>query len=246
MFEASLVESTSILHTRNRWPALLSFALQATLVTALILIPLTHPEIVPLHTPRISLVAPRFFPTQPPPIVQPVRLQTASVSSTPAAPTQAARIPHQAFNSDAQTVDTPALAVGMNLGLANPSPLSSLTGTAPTGARVAIAATGSPAATSTAAPLAVSRGVIAGHLLAPIQPQYPPIARSSRTEGTVIVQAIISKSGRIESAHVVSGPELLQTAALQAVRDARYRPFLLNDQPTEVETTISIVFQLHN
>jgi protein TonB len=81
-------------------------------------------------------------------------------------------------------------------------------------------------------------------LLAPIAPQYPAIARISHTQGTVIVQAIISKTGHIESAHVVSGPMVLQAAALQAVRDARYRPFLLNSQPTEVETTISINFRL--
>jgi protein TonB len=60
----------------------------------------------------------------------------------------------------------------------------------------------------------------------------------------VVVQAIISKSGKIESAQVVSGPAMLQASALQAVRAARYRPFLLNGQPTEVLTTISIVFRL--
>ncbi len=81
-------------------------------------------------------------------------------------------------------------------------------------------------------------------LLAPIAPQYPTIARISRTQGTVVVEAIISKTGQIESAHVVSGPMVLQAAALQAVRDARYRPFLLNNQPTEVSTTISINFRL--
>ena len=78
----------------------------------------------------------------------------------------------------------------------------------------------------------------------PIRPEYPAIARLSRTEGTVVVVAVISKSGKIERARVVSGPPLLQGAALQAVREARYRPFLLNGLPTEVETTVSIVFRL--
>jgi len=90
----------------------------------------------------------------------------------------------------------------------------------------------------------VSTGVMAGQLLQPIRPEYPMIARLSRTEGTVVVQAVISKSGRIESARVVSGPGVLQAAALQAVREARYRPFLLNGLPTEVETTVSINFRL--
>jgi len=63
-------------------------------------------------------------------------------------------------------------------------------------------------------------------------------------QGTVVVEAIISKSGVIESAHVTSGPVMLQSSALEAVRRARYRPFLLNGEPTEVATTISITFHL--
>ena len=85
---------------------------------------------------------------------------------------------------------------------------------------------------------------MAGALLGPIQPEYPMIAKISHTEGTVVVQAVISKSGTIESAHVVSGPAVLQGAALQAVKAARYRPYLLNGLPTEVETTVSIVFRM--
>jgi protein TonB len=73
---------------------------------------------------------------------------------------------------------------------------------------------------------------------------YPPIAISTRTEGVVVVEAIISKSGHIESAHATSGPELLRNAALEAIRNARYSPYLLNGQPTEVETTITVNFKL--
>ena len=81
-------------------------------------------------------------------------------------------------------------------------------------------------------------------LLEPIRPEYPQIAKITRTEGIVIVQAVISKTGTIESAHVVSGPAMLQGAALAAVRSAHYKPYLLNDQPTEVETTFSISFKI--
>jgi protein TonB len=95
-------------------------------------------------------------------------------------------------------------------------------------------------------PTRISQGVSAGLLIAPIQPLYPPIAIAAHQQGTVMVQAIISKSGQIESAHVLSGPTMLQGAALDAVRRARYRPFLLNNEPTEVETTISINFHLGN
>ncbi len=90
----------------------------------------------------------------------------------------------------------------------------------------------------------ISGGVTAGLLLAPIRPEYPIIARTTRTQGTVVIQAIIARDGRIESAYVLSGPPLLQAAALDAVRSARYHPYLLNGQPTEVETTISIIFHI--
>jgi protein TonB len=70
------------------------------------------------------------------------------------------------------------------------------------------------------------------------------MARITHTEGTVVVDAIISRGGTIESAHVLSGPPMLQAAALAAVRQARYRPFLLNGQPTEVQTTITINFRM--
>jgi protein TonB len=81
-------------------------------------------------------------------------------------------------------------------------------------------------------------------LIAPIQPVYPQIARAAGIQGTVVIQAIISKTGQIESARVLSGSPMLQGAALNALRAARYRPYLLNNQPTEVETTISIHFIL--
>jgi protein TonB len=64
-------------------------------------------------------------------------------------------------------------------------------------------------------------------------------------EGTVIIHAIISKDGHIESANAVSGPPMLQGSALEAVRAARYRPYLLTGLPTEVDTTFSIVFRLN-
>jgi protein TonB len=81
-------------------------------------------------------------------------------------------------------------------------------------------------------------------LLTPIQPVYPPIAKAVRLEGTVVLEAVISKAGRIESLHVVSGPDMLRRAALDAVAVARYRPYLLSGEPTDVQTTITVVFRL--
>jgi protein TonB len=92
--------------------------------------------------------------------------------------------------------------------------------------------------------LTLSSGVTAGNLIAPIRPEYPFIAKAAHVEGTVVIDAIISRSGSIESTRVLSGPPMLQAAALTAVRQARYRPFLLNGQPTEVQTTITINFRM--
>jgi protein TonB len=92
----------------------------------------------------------------------------------------------------------------------------------------------------------VSGGVTAGLLLAPIEPVYPPIARAVGVQGAVVMDAVISKAGRIESLHVTSGPALLRQAAMTAVEAARYRPYLLSGEPTDVQTTITIVFLLGN
>jgi protein TonB len=235
MFQESLVESTSLLRGRSRWPAVISFALQATIATTLIVLPLVHPEILPLRAPRISLTAPRLKPAVVP--EQRVRVETSSTEHAVSVPTQAARISTQGFRSSGAEVDQPAMPVG-GVDLAGPGggPISLLGPGGPAGPHVVVG--------SGAGPMHVSTGVMAGQLLEPIQPEYPMLARLSRAEGTVVVQAVISKSGRIESARVVSGPPVLQTAALQAVRAARYRPFLLNGLPTEVETTVSITFRL--
>lgn len=91
----------------------------------------------------------------------------------------------------------------------------------------------------------ISSGVSAGLLLAPIRPVYPAIAKVAHIEGTVSVQAIISKTGAVESARAVSGPVMLQAAALDAVTKARYKPYLLNGEPTEVDTTFTVAFHLN-
>jgi protein TonB len=83
-----------------------------------------------------------------------------------------------------------------------------------------------------------------GMLLTPIQPVYPAIARTAGVQGTVVLEATISTAGRIESLQAVSGPPMLRGAAKDAVEVARYRPYKLNGQPTEVQTTITVVFRL--
>jgi protein TonB len=90
----------------------------------------------------------------------------------------------------------------------------------------------------------VSSGTEEGLLIQKTMPAYPVIARATGTSGTVTLAAIISKTGTIENLRVISGPMMLQQAALDAVRTWRYRPYLLNGQPVEVETTVSVVFTM--
>lgn len=75
-------------------------------------------------------------------------------------------------------------------------------------------------------------------------PTYPSLARAARIEGMVVLQAIISKQGTIENLKVVSGHPMLVQAAIDAVREWRYRPYILNNEPVEVETQITVNFSL--
>jgi periplasmic protein TonB len=77
-----------------------------------------------------------------------------------------------------------------------------------------------------------------------VQPVYPQIAKTAHVQGTVILHAIIAKDGTIQELQYISGPPLLMRAAMDAVRQWRYAPTLLNGDPVEVDTTISVIFTL--
>ncbi|WP_348270840.1 energy transducer TonB [Terriglobus roseus] len=83
---------------------------------------------------------------------------------------------------------------------------------------------------------------MAGQIVTKTTPVYPPIAKAAHVSGAVVLHAVISKTGAIESLSVVSGLEMLRASAVAAVRAWRYRPYLLNGEPTEVETTITVNF----
>jgi protein TonB len=95
-------------------------------------------------------------------------------------------------------------------------------------------------------PVVISSGVATGMLIRKTPPVYPSIAKTARVDGTVILGATISKSGAIADVHVVSGPVMLRQAALDAVRTWRFKPYELNNEPVDVETTINVVFNLAN
>jgi protein TonB len=90
----------------------------------------------------------------------------------------------------------------------------------------------------------VSAGVAEGMAIHKTAPVYPKIARDSRVSGTVVLGATINRSGMLENVHAISGSQMLRGAAIDAVKTWRYRPYMLNNQPVAVQTTINVVFTL--
>jgi protein TonB len=83
-----------------------------------------------------------------------------------------------------------------------------------------------------------------GNLIHDVKPYYPPQARQAKIEGTVVLLAVIDKDGSVRDVQVKSGAPLLAQAAIEAVRQWRYKPYLLRGQPVEVDTQITINFTL--
>jgi len=240
MFEECLVESRGLVASKTqRWTALGSACLQCALAVLLIAIPLLRPQRLAIPTDVPHLTVP--LPIQP---RQPIHVQeaTASSSAAPSLPTESFRTSRPLIFPSRPTPGPaePQLPIGLGLPM----------GDDPFGTATALSGVGAPGPNVTVAPartpvpVTLSSGVTQGMLLAPIQPVYPPIAKATGTQGTVVIEAVISKTGRIESLRIVSGPEMLRGAALAAVQAARYRPYLLNGQPTEIQTTVTINFRL--
>jgi protein TonB len=97
---------------------------------------------------------------------------------------------------------------------------------------------------STVRPVTIPKDVAVGMLIHKVNPEYPKTAKAARISGVVRLRAKISKTGDISDLRVECGPELLKEASLIAVRQWKYRPYLLNGEPVEVETTINVTFTL--
>jgi TonB family protein len=90
----------------------------------------------------------------------------------------------------------------------------------------------------------VSSEKMSHNLLNKVVPVYPPAAKKAKIQGKVELDAVIGTDGNVENLRVISGPQELQQSALDAVRQWTYKPYLLNGDPVEVETTISIIYNL--
>jgi protein TonB len=242
MFERSLlVSQRSHASVQQRWTTVASITFQVGVAAVVIAVPLFHQEM-----PQLKIEAPKaFVQLKPPPKLVPVRVETRAASTAPSTPTPV----------QTQTVQfhaPPRIPIGIDMRPDNtpPTDFSKIGSGMSTGMSVGLGDVTSAPPTVVAAaphvdkPRAVSAGVVAGMLLAPIRPVYPPIAKVTHTQGTVVVEAIISKAGRIESLNVVSGPPMLRESALAAIREARYQPYRLNGEPTEVQTTITVNFRM--
>lgn len=241
MFEDSLFESKSApISTAKRWTTLSSMAIQAAAVTLLIAFPLLRPEQFPVHIDPPHVLLP--LPPKPPVEIKPAQTSAKPASeSMPTIPVNiqqaGSHFPKPNTQTDLEGTLTP-ISIGNGIWTDNSLPTAF--------------AAGNPGPTVSAAPvhptmpLKISGGVSAGMLLSPIRPAYPAIARATHSEGTVVVEAIISRAGTIESLRVISGPEMLRSAALDAIRTARYQPYRLNGEPIDVQTTITVNFRFNS
>jgi protein TonB len=240
MFEDSTFESSGKIKSKSKYWMIFTFVTNGSVLLLLILIPLIYPEALPKAAMQMALVAPPPPPPPPPPPAPPeavhvVRVQSEMMNNQLTAPT---RIPH-----DIKMVTTREAPPTQSFGVAG---MEGLGGGSNGGVMGAVFGDANKTKVKAEAPkkVNISAGVAQGMILQKTQPIYPPIAKAARVSGTVILQATISKSGTIEGLHVVSGPAMLQQAALDAVKSWRYRPYLLNGEPVEVETTVNVIFTL--
>ncbi|MGZ4824704.1 MAG: energy transducer TonB [Terriglobales bacterium] len=244
MFEDSLIESGRRLKSKRGATTFLSFFLQAILLGILILIPLIYTEALPKQQLMTFLVAPPPPPPPPPPpAATPVKVVKQVVSEinngqlrTPT------KIPEKVQMIKEEEAPPPT------------SGLSGVVGGVPggvPGGQMGGVIGGIISSTPVAVPkvaapqkIRVSQGVAQGLLIHQVKPNYPPLARQARIQGAVVLQAVISKDGTIQGLHVVSGHPMLTPAAIDAVKQWRYKPYFLNGEPVEVETVVTVNFTL--
>jgi protein TonB len=89
----------------------------------------------------------------------------------------------------------------------------------------------------------ISQGVLQGLLIKRVQPKYPPAALAVRAQGAVQIEATITKEGNVVSPKVLSGDPVLARAAVDAVKQWRYKPYYLDGEPVEIQTQITINFK---
>jgi periplasmic protein TonB len=240
MFEDSLIESGGKLTTKRGRTTTFSFILQAIIIGVMILIPLMFTEALPKTQLMTFLVAPPPPPPPPPPpaaVVKVKPVETDIVNNQLRTPT---KIPKKVEMIKEEDAPPPQMA-GVVGGVPGGVP----------GGQMGGVIGGIISSTPVAVPkvavqrVRISQGVTQGMVLRRVQPSYPQMAKIARVQGAVVLAAIIGKDGTIQNLHVVStASPLLNQAAIDAVKQWRYRPYILNGEPVEVDTTVTVNFTL--
>ena len=244
MFDDLVVSSPNRKRTNTPWTVVVSTVAQVGILGILILIPLIYTEALPKQLLTTFLVAPPPPAPPPPPaapvqrIVKPITriIQAGKMMAPTVIPKKVAMIKEEELPPDVGAV---GVVGGVPGGIPGGQAGGVLGGI--------IGGTGNaPPPPPKAAPQRIRIGgqVQAGHLIRRVEPSYPPIAKQAHISGTVILHAIIAKDGTVQELQLISGPPLLVRNAMDAIRQWRYQPYLLNGEPVEVETTISVIFTL--
>jgi len=244
MFEDSLIESGGRLKTKRGQTSFIAFIIEAIIIGVMVLIPLIFTEALPKQQLMTFLVAPPPPPPPPPPpaaaVVKVVKvIQTDIVNGQLRTPT---KIPKKIEMIKEEEAPPPVMASsGVVGGVPGGVPGGSMGGV------IGGIVNSTPVAVpkiATPQRVRVSSGVVSGLLVRKVNPTYPPLARQARIQGTVVLQAQISKDGNIENLQLISGHPMLAPAAIEAVKQWKYRPYLLNGEPVEVETQVQVNFTL--
>ncbi len=251
MLENSLFESRAQISGRKRLTVVVSAIVHVVTIIVLVLIPLIQIQALTIPSIDPSLLAPR--------IETPTRINVFSAQrhgqkttrTDSNILTEPEAIPENIPFVDEPTTSTivgllpPAGTNGLSPLLLDTVNAGEITppGSPPLPAP-ALQPPPPPPAITEAQPIRRGGNVQAANLIYQVNPVYPPFARQIRVQGAVVMEAVINKGGSIESLRVVSGHPLLNQAALDAVSQWRYRPTMLNGEPVEVITTVTVIFSL--
>ena len=253
LFEVSLLDSSVAQRKRRTWSTLLSFVLQLFLIGLLLLLPLWFTDVLPKQQLLTLLEAPPPPPPPPPPAAStPSAAKVVKVTSniangrlrTPS------RIPSRVQMIKEDEAPPPvAITGGVAGGVPGGIPGGQMGGViggiiSSSSSLAAVPRLSQPA--PAVQRVRVSQGVTKGLLIYRVEPPYPPLAKQARIQGVVVMTALIDKGGNVQHLQVVSGHPLLAPAAIEAVKQWRYKPFLLNGQPVEVETTVTVNFHVRS
>jgi protein TonB len=243
MFEDSLIESGGKLKSKRGMTTTISFLIQVLLIGILVLIPLLFTEALPKQQLMTFLVAPPPPPPPPPPpAAAPVKIikkiESEIQNGQLRTPT---KIPEKVQIIKEEEAPPSMAAGGVVGGVPGGVPGGQMGGVI--GGIISSTPVAVPKA-ATPQRVRVSQGVSQGLLIKKIQPSYPPLARQARIQGQVLLQAEISKDGTIQNLRLISGHPMLAPAAIEAVKQWRYKPYYLNGEPVEVETQITVIFSL--